>query len=110
MRPVLTLELAERRNSIPSRRIVKSSATIRFWVAYRKPPTDTQGLARKAYRLFASNPRHLSLRFKRVHGREPIYSVHVASGYRGVSLLEGDDITWFRIGSHAYYDRLLARL
>ena len=89
---------------------MKSSATPRFWAAYRKLPTDIQGLARKAYRLFASNPRHQSLRFKKVHGHEPIYSVRVALGYRAVGLLEGDDITWFWIGAHADYDRLLARL
>ena len=29
-------------------------------------PTDIQGLARKAYRLFASNPQHRSLRFTAV--------------------------------------------
>ena len=89
---------------------MKSSATPRFWAAYRKLPPDIQGLARKAYRLFASNPRHQSLRFKKVHGYEPIYSVRVALGYRAVGLLEGDDITWFWIGSHADYDRLLEKL
>lgn len=89
---------------------MKSSATPGFWAAYRKLPTDIQGLARKAYRLFASNPGHQSLRFKRVHGHEPIYSVRVALGYRAVGLLKGDDITWFWIGAHADYERLLARL
>ena len=89
---------------------MKSSATPRFSAAYHELPTDTQGLARKAYRLFASNPRHRSLRFKKVHGHEPIYSVRVTLGYRAVGLLEGDDITWIWIGAHADYDRLLARL
>ncbi|MCY4596534.1 MAG: hypothetical protein OXC19_17255 [Bryobacterales bacterium] len=88
---------------------MKSSATPRFWAAYRKLPTDVRGLTRKAYRLFASNPRHQSLRFKKVHGGEAIYSVRVALGYRAVGLLEGDDITWFWIGTHADYDRLIAR-
>ena len=89
---------------------MKSSATLRFWAAYRKFPSDIQGLARKAYRLFATNPRYQSLRFKKVHGHEPIYLVRVALGYRAVGLLEGDDITWFWIGAHADYDRLLASL
>ena len=88
---------------------MKSSATPSFWAAYRKLPTDVRGLERKAYRLFASNPRHQSLRFKKVHGHEPIYSVRVALGYRAVGLLEGDDITWFWIGAHSDYDRLIAR-
>ena len=88
---------------------MKASATPRFWAAYRKLPTDFRGLARKAYRLFASNPRHQCLRFKKVHGDEAINSVRVALGYRAVGLLEGDDITWFWIGTHADYDRLIAR-
>ena len=88
---------------------MKSSATPRFWAAYRKLPTDIQGLARKAYRLFASNPQHQSLRFKKVHGHEPIYSVRVALGYRAVGLFEGDDTSWSWIGAHADYDRLLAK-
>ena len=67
------------------------------------------GLARKAYRLFASNPRHQSLRFKKVHGHEPIYSVPVAHGYRAVRLLGGHEIKWFWIGVHSDYDRLVAR-
>lgn len=88
---------------------MKSSATPSFWAAYRELPPDVQALARKAYRLFASNPRHQGLRFKKVHGQEPIFSVRVALGYRALGFLEGDDITWFWIGAHADYDRLLAR-
>ena len=89
---------------------MKSSATPRFWAACHELPTDIQGLARKAHPLFASNPQHRSLRFERVHGYQPIYSVRITLGYRAVGLLEGDDITWSWIGPPAYYDRLLAKL
>jgi len=34
----------------------------------------------------------------------------VTLGYRAVGLLEDDEITWFWIGSHAEYDRLLDKL
>jgi hypothetical protein len=34
----------------------------------------------------------------------------VTLGYRVVGLLEDDEITWFWIGSHAEYDRLLDKL
>lgn len=70
MRPALISKLTERCNSIPTNFEIECNT--RFWAAYRKVPTDIQGLARKAYRLFASNPQHRSLRFKRVHGYEPI--------------------------------------
>jgi len=81
-----------------------------FWAAYRELPLEVQSLARKAYRLFRDDPAHPSLQFKRVHEREPIYSVRVTLGYRALGLLEDDEITWFWIGSHADYDRLLKAL
>jgi len=66
--------------------------------------------AQKAYRLFRENPKHPSLQFKKVHEREPVYSVRVTIAYRAVGLLDNDTITWFWIGSHADYDRLLKSL
>jgi hypothetical protein len=89
---------------------VKSRATPRFWTAYRELPREVQDAARKAYRLFNENPKHPGLQFKKVHGREPIYSVRVTVGYRAVGLLNDDEVTWFWIGSHAEYDRLLNNL
>ena len=89
---------------------MRSRATPRFWAAYRELPPDIRDLARKAYRLFLENPQHPSLHFKKVHGRDPIYSVRVTLGYRALGLLEDEDFTWFWIGSHAEYDRLLSRL
>jgi hypothetical protein len=88
---------------------VKSRATPRFWAAYRDLPADVRDLARKAYRLFRDNARHPSLQFKKVHD-DSIYSVRVTLGYRALGLLEGDEITWFWIGTHADYDRLLQSL
>ena len=108
MRPALISKLAERRNSIPTNCEIECNAP--FLGCLSQIANGFRGLASKAYRLFASNPQHRSLRFKRVHGYEPIYSVRVALGYRAVGLLEGDDITWFWIGPHADYDRLLAKL
>ena len=86
-----------------------SRATPRFWAAYRELPSDVRDLARKAYRLFRDNPQHPSLNFKKVHDRDPIYSVRVTLGYRALCL-EGEGITWFWIGSHAEYDRLLHKV
>ncbi|HEY3064347.1 MAG TPA: hypothetical protein VGL09_01055 [Methylomirabilota bacterium] len=39
-----------------------------------------------------------------------IYSARVSLGYRAVGLMEGDEITWFWIGTHGEYDRLLDQL
>jgi len=89
---------------------VRSRATPRFWAAYRELPPEIRDLARKAYRLFCEHPGHPSLHFKKVHDREPVYSARVTLGYRAVGLLEDDEITWFWIGTHAGYDRLLDQL
>ena len=84
-----------------------SRTTPRFWAAYRELPPETRELARKAYRLFRENPQHPSLQFKKVHEREAIYSVRVTLACRAVGVLKDDEITWFWIGNHAEYDRLL---
>jgi hypothetical protein len=89
---------------------VKSRATPRFWAAYRDLPPEIRELARKAYRLFREDARHPSLHFKRVHDRDHIYSVRVTLGYRALALLEDEEITWFWIGTHSQYDRLLRQL
>jgi hypothetical protein len=89
---------------------VRSRATPRFWAAYRGLPTEIRDLAQKAYRLFRDNPGHPSLHFRKVHVRDPIYSARVTLGYRALGLLEDEDITWFWIGSHAEYDRLIDKL
>jgi hypothetical protein len=72
---------------------VTSRGTPRFWAAYRELPSEAREAARKAYRLFRENARHPSLRFKRVHLREPVYSVRVTLGYRALGLLEDDTMT-----------------
>ena len=89
---------------------MRSRATPRFWAAYRELPSEIQVAAQKAYRLFREDPTHPSLQFKKVHDREPIYSVRVTGAYRVVGLLEKDEVTWFWIGSHADYDRILKKL
>jgi len=89
---------------------VKSRGTSRFWTRYYELPPEVREFARKAYLLFRENPAHPSLNFKKIHGYEPIYSIRVTRGYRALGLLEDGEITWFWIGNHDDYDRLLAGL
>ena len=70
---------------------MRSRATPRFWAAYRELPPEIRELARKVYRLFRDNPRHPSLQFKKVHDRDPTYSVRVTLGYRALGLLEDEE-------------------
>ena len=89
---------------------MKSRATPRFWSAYRALPSAVQEHARRAYLLFKENPSHPSLQLKKVSDREPIYSARVTRDYRAVGLMQREGITWFWIGSHAEYDRLIRGL
>ena len=89
---------------------MKSRTTERFRRAYITLPEQVRRQARAAYRLFAQNPQHPGLRFKRVHPTLPVYSARVNLDYRAVGVLDGDEIVWFWIGAHAEYHLLLSRL
>ena len=108
MRPAGNARQGEQRNSAPKG--CEGSRHPAFLAAYEELPTEIRELARKAYALFSMGPAHPGLNFKRVHSVEPIYSVRVTRGYRAPGLLEDDEITWFWIGTHAGYERLLAGL
>lgn len=81
-----------------------------FWKLYRRLPAHIQRQARESYRLFAGDPRHPSVQFKRVSQRRPVYSARISSDYRAVGVRDGDDMVWFWIGPHHEYERLLKGL
>lgn len=81
-----------------------------FWKAYQRLPQHVQRQARQAYTFFASDPRHRSLEFKRVHHNSSVYSVRVSNDYRALGVQDENDIVWFWIGPHHEYDQLLKRL
>jgi len=89
---------------------LNSRVTEDFLACFAALPDPIKAQARKAYRLWRQNPSHPSLRFKRVHPREPIYSARVGIGWRVLGLVEDNTISWFWIGSHAEYDKLIKRL
>jgi hypothetical protein len=86
---------------------MKSQTTKSFWKHYWALPPEIRQRARKAYKLWRDNPAHPSLFFKRVKEGQPVYSVRVGLGYRALGLLKADTVTWFWIGTHDEYDRLL---
>ncbi len=75
-----------------------------FWRAYAALDPRVQHAARRAYRLFLSNPEHSSLRFKKLQGYENVWSVRISDQYRAVGEREGDTIEWAWIGSHNEFD------
>jgi hypothetical protein len=88
---------------------MKSFTSRRYREMYANLPKDIQLRANRACRLFRRDPAHPGLHFKMVHDENRIYSARVGLGYRALGQMEGDDIVWFWIGSHAEYDKLLRR-
>jgi hypothetical protein len=88
---------------------VNSRATARFWRCFEALPADIQRQAEGVYHVWTGDPFHRSLEFKRIHGDRPIYSVRIGLHWRALAIWEGDDVTWFWIGSHAQYDSLIRR-
>lgn len=82
--------------------------------AYRRlfalAPTAIQAKARNAYALWADNPSHPSLRFKKVHQTLPVYSVRIDLHWRAVGVQKDGAMVWFWIGPHDEYERLLSNM
>jgi hypothetical protein len=89
---------------------VKSRTTARFRDAFAQLPPPIQAQARRAYQRFKQNPQHPSLRFKKAHEVQPVYSVRINLDYRAIGVQIDDQMVWFWIGCHAAYERLLRTL
>lgn len=87
---------------------MRSRTTESFRKLFRALPAEVREQGREAYRLFAQNPYHPSLRFKQIEG--DIYSARVTLDYRAVGARSGDEIIRFWVGSHAEYDKLVRQL
>ena len=85
---------------------MKSTTTRRFWELFQALPSEVQDLAVKNYRLWRRNPRHPSLRFRRLQGSEDRFSLRVGDRYRALGRLAGEKVIWVWIGTHSDYDRL----
>jgi hypothetical protein len=83
---------------------VKHSASPRFWAAYEALPSSIRKLADANFALPKRDPRHPSLKFKKVGQYR---SVRVGLRYRALAVEAEDGYLWFWIGSHADYDRLI---
>ncbi len=81
--------------------------TRRFWKCYGDLPENTQNIANQAYQLLKTNPAHPSLHFKKLGGQ--YWSVRVGSNYRALGIEVKSGISWFWIGPHAEYDRLIKK-
>jgi hypothetical protein len=89
---------------------LNSVTTEQFRRLYAAASPRRQAQIKRAYQLWRENPAHPSLRFKKVHATEPIYSARVDLDWRALGVLEGDTVVWFWVGSHDEYTALLKRM
>jgi hypothetical protein len=75
-----------------------------FWFHYRQQPPEIRDLADKNFELLKQNPRHPSLRLKKIG---VFYSARVGLHYRVLAKDRREGLVWFWIGHHSEYDRLL---
>jgi len=88
---------------------MKSAVLPSFWEEYSKLDKEIKNQAKKAYQLWRKNPFHPSLHFKCVHQKENVWSLRVSRGYRALCLFEGDTVTWFWVGNHGAYEKLIRK-
>ena len=86
---------------------MRSHLTDDFILCFNRLPKRIQQTARRNYTVWKDNPAHPSLQFKKLTGKASVYSVRVGIGWRALGVLEGRDIVWFWIGSHADYEKLV---
>jgi hypothetical protein len=75
-----------------------------FWRAYAELPEEVRQRSDKQFRLLAKDPVHPSLQLKPVGA---FWSARVSDGYRALSVRQANTFTWFWVGNHDDYDRLL---
>ncbi|MGA3237499.1 MAG: hypothetical protein ABSG03_14475 [Bryobacteraceae bacterium] len=75
-----------------------------FWDQYDDLPEDIQRRADKQFSLFTANPRHPSIQLKPVG---EFWSARVTDDYRALAIRDGNVFTWFWIGPHDEYERLI---
>ena len=79
--------------------------TRRFWRCYEALPLEIQRLADQNFALLKRDPRHPSIRFKRI-GK--LWSARVGIHHRALAVPDKSGFLWVWIGTHAEYDRLIS--
>ncbi len=83
---------------------MRSRASTRFWRLFKQLRPEIQRLAIKNYQLWKASHWHSSLHFKKVQG---YWVARIGDNYRALGIETGGTITWFWIGPHDAYERLI---
>ena len=84
--------------------IFQSKTLPEFWDCYNKLSENIQRRADKQFALFVENPRHPSVQLKPVG---EFWSARVTDACRALAVREENIFTWFWIGPHDEYERIL---
>lgn len=87
---------------------MRSRRTKRFRALFDALPAEAQQQTRQAYEQFRQDPQRGGLQFKQIgQSNPPIYSARIGAHYRALGYLEGDTVTWYWIGTHEAYNKLV---
>ena len=89
---------------------MESRTTERFRKSYEELPARIKEDAKRIFKTWKSDPYLKSLKFKKIHSKENIYSIRIGISWRALGLKENETIIWFWIGSHSDYDKLINTL
>ncbi|MBN2060749.1 MAG: hypothetical protein JW882_10080 [Deltaproteobacteria bacterium] len=77
-----------------------------FQECYDKLPRQVKKLADKNLALLKENPQHPSLFLKKV---ADYWSIRIGKRHRALAVKVEDGLVWFRVGTHAEYDRQIQK-
>jgi hypothetical protein len=85
-------------------------ASAGFWKSYDALPAEIRPRADKQFALLKDDPRHPSLRFKKIGSRQghEVWSARITLKYRALAIELPDEFLWFWIGEHWVYDELIS--
>jgi hypothetical protein len=79
-------------------------ASPEFWYHHRRLPDEVRELADRCFALLRADPRHPSLRFKKVGD---LWSARVGLHYRALVRERPEGLVWFWVGDHDHYEQLI---
>jgi len=86
---------------------MRHTKTPKFCKLFDALPKAIQAKANRQFQMLTTDPKHPSLRFKKVAGEENLWSVRVDANYRALGYEEESEITWRWIGAHSDFDKRL---
>ena len=89
---------------------MKSYTTDEFCELYHALSLNIRRQAQEAHEQFERDPFHPGLHFEEVDKQRHLWSARITRGYRVLGIRDDGEITWFWIGTHREYEKLISGL